>query len=122
MNDFLQSLRSGALQSQRPGMTRKAYDHTYHSANQQYQYYNNTPPETGSQSAYPAGPYVSNGQDDASTSLLLLAIETLSRQIGKLAENQTQLVATQEKTADIIERQTLAIEKIINHLELSSRK
>lgn len=110
MNDFLQSLRSGALQSQRPGMTRKAYDQ-----------YHNTSPETGSQSAYPASTYAPKGQDDASTSLLLLAIETLARQIGILAENQTQLIATQEKTADIIERQTLAIEKIITHLELSPK-
>lgn len=120
MNDFLQNLRTGNQQSQRSGMTRKAYDHTYHSANQQYQYYN-TPPGKANQS-YPAEQYIPRGENDMPTSLLLHSVENLSQQIGKLAENQDHLIEVQKKTASIIERQTIAIENIIKHLELSPKK
>ncbi len=123
MNDFLQSLRNGNPQTQRPGMTRKTYDHTYHSTNQQFQYYNKQHSNNTNQGDQGSSDRQSVSQEgsDASSSLLLYTIQNLSQQIETLASNQDQLIKIQEKTTNVIERQTNAIEKIIKHLELSPK-
>lgn len=120
MNDFLQSLRSSSQRSARTGMTRRAQDHHFHSVNQRFQFYsenNSTEPQS-----YPAPEYypkqsASDGEDHNVSSLLLHTIENLSQQIESLTKKQTQLIAAQEKTADVIGRQTRALETIIENVD-----
>ena len=58
--------------------------------------------------------------DDTSTmSILAEAIENLSSHIETLTKNQDYLITAQERTADMIERQAIAIERIIDHLNIA---
>ncbi len=52
------------------------------------------------------------------TAMLAEAIESLSRHIETLANNQDYLVTVQERTAEMLERQVIAIEKIVDHLHI----
>ncbi|OGR50754.1 MAG: hypothetical protein A3J80_00710, partial [Desulfobacula sp. RIFOXYB2_FULL_45_6] len=53
------------------------------------------------------------------TSMLAEAIENLSNHIETLAKNQDYLINVQERTADMLERQAIAIERIVDHLNIS---
>ncbi|MFH2060592.1 MAG: hypothetical protein ABIJ59_17040 [Pseudomonadota bacterium] len=126
MNDFLQSLRNGQAEKPKTPKTRKNSDNSYHytsaprfpsygggysnSRNQQMR----RPPisqQPGNQAPM---------MDDVTvTSMLAEAIEGLSRHIETLAKNQDYMVAVQERTADMLERQAIAIERIVDHLNIA---
>lgn len=128
MNDFLQSLRNGQAEKARTPKTRKNYDNSYHYTSQprfhSYGGYANTrnqqmkrPPQ--SQPA-PQGNQTPAIDDTTVTSMLAEAIEGLSRHIETLAKNQDYLVTVHERTADMLERQAIAIEKIVDYLNIDS--
>ena len=125
MNDFLHSLRNGQAEKPRTPKTRKNSDNSYHYTstprfhsygghqnNRNQQHMKRTPAQhqTGNQFAV----------DEASTmSMLTEAIENLSTHVETLTKNQDYLISTQERTADIIERQTIAVERLVDHLNIA---
>ena len=121
MNDFLQSLRNGQAEKPRTQKTRKNYDNTYHYTSQpRFQQSYGAPGYQNNRNQHmkrPLPQHHSGNQlpmDDAPTpSMLSEAIENLSSHIETLAKNQDDLVTAQERTADMLERQTIAIEKIV---------
>ncbi len=117
MNDFLQTLRNGPSEKQRTPMTRKNWDETFHSSSQQYQHMNRQVPN------FIPPNQMNPNQMNMETSVhspLHGAIEKLSNSLRALSQNQKILVDVQEKSADMLERQVCAIEKILDHLNISS--
>jgi len=55
-------------------------------------------------------------EDGSTPSMLAEAIETLNTHTEILAKNQDYLIAAQEKMTGMIERQSIAIEKVLDHL------
>lgn len=122
MNDFLQSLRSNHTEKQRMVMTRKSFDATYDNPNHRFhsgrgyhnngkQYMNRLP------QPWHRGNHVA--VDEVSPSLLQGAIASLSNHVESLAENQKYLLNAQEKTAAMLERQVIAVERILGYLNIS---
>ena len=111
MNDFLQTLRSGHMEKQRAPMTRRSYDEAFYNSGPKYQYVNRPAP--------PYQPPVRAPEVAAEPSRLLAAFDALSGHMETLAVNQKYLIDAQEKTADMIERQVRAIEKILDHFNIS---
>jgi len=129
MNDFLQSLRNGQAEKQRTPKTRKNSDTSYQ--------YNNTSRfnSYGGGGGYqntrnhqmkrpqPQGmPQQMGNQipaEDANITLLADILDNLSSHVETLVKNQDYMVNIQERTADMLERQAIAIERIVNHLKLS---
>lgn len=93
MNDFLQALRTNRPERQRSPMTRRSYDATY---NMQ----------------------VPASADEITASRLQDAVEGMNTCMGILAENQKYLIDAQERIADSLERQAIAIERILGHLNI----
>lgn len=124
MNDFLQSLRNGQAEKPRTQKTRKNYDNAYHYTSQpRFQQSYGAPGYQNNRNQHmkrPVPQHQSGNQlpmEDAPTpSMLSEAIENLGSHIETLAKNQDDLVTAQERTADILERQTIAIEKIVIYL------
>ncbi len=125
MNDFLQSLRNGQAEKPRAPKTRKNYDNSYHYTTQRFNSYGGGYQNTRSQNAKrPPLPALQSGNglpmDETSvTSMLAEAIENLSSHIETLAKNQDYLINVQERTADMLERQAIAIERIVEHLNIA---
>lgn len=127
MNDFLQSLRNGQAEKPRTPKTRKNHDNSYHytSAPRFHSYggYQNT---RNQQNKRPPAAHQPGNQipadDMSTTSLLAEAIEDLNSHIETLANNQNYLITVQEKTADMLERQAIAIERIVDHLNIGTEK
>ncbi len=94
MNDFLQALRTNRPERQRSAMTRRNYDATYNS-------------------------HIQPPVDEATASRLQNAVEALNSGLGVFAENQKYLIDARERIADSLERQAIAIERILNHLNIS---
>lgn len=127
MNDFLQSLRNGQAEKPRAPKTRKNYDNSYHYTTQRFSNsygggYQNT---RGQNVKRPPIPALQGGNglpmDETSvTSMLAEAIENLSSHIETLAKNQDYLINVQERTADMLERQAIAIERIVEHLNIAA--
>lgn len=126
MNDFLQSLRNGQAEKQRTPKTRKSYDNSYHySSGPRFHSYGSGYQNTRSQQMKrpPASHQPGNQMpmdDNLSASMLAEAIESLNIHIESLAKNQEFLINAQERTADMMERQAIAIERIVNHLNISA--
>lgn len=93
MNDFLQTLRTKRSEKQRPAMTRKNYDATY-------------------SSRMPAP------EDETAVSRLQGAVEELNRRLGEFAGNRQYLTDAQERIADGLERQVIAVEQILARLNI----
>ena len=93
MNDFLQALRTHRSERQRPAMTRRNYDATYNNK-------------------------VSAPVDESTASRLQNSVESLNAHMGAFAENRKYLIDAQERIADSLERQAIAIERILNHLNI----
>ena len=126
MNDFLQSLRNGQAEKPRTPKTRKNYDNPYHYTTQRFNNsYGGGYQNTRSQNVKrPPMPVLQSGNglpmDETSvTSMLAEAIENLSSHIETLAKNQDYLINVQERTADMLERQAIAIERIVDHLNIA---
>ncbi len=124
MNDFLQSLRNGQAEKPRTPKTRKNFDNSYHyTSSPRFNSYGNGYPNTrNSQMKRPPVTQQPGNQlpvDEMTTiSMLAEAIENLNLHIETLAKNQDYLITVQEKTADMLERQAIAIERIVSHLDL----
>ena len=93
MNDFLHPLRTKRPEKQRPAMTRKNYDATYTSRM--------------------PGPV-----DETGASRLQGAVEELNSRLGEFAENRKYLTDAQERIADCLERQAIAVEQILARLNI----
>jgi hypothetical protein len=125
MNDFLQSLRNNQAEKPRTPKTRKNYDNSYHyTSAPRFQSYGGFSNSRNPQMKRPSATHHQGNQapvmdDSTVTSMLAEAIESLSRHIETLANNQDYLVTVQERTADMLERQAIAIEKIVSYLDLS---
>ena len=93
MNDFLHPLRTKRVEKQRPAMTRKNYDATYSSR-------------------------ISAPVDETAASRLQGAVEDLNNCLGGFAENRKYLNDAQERIADGLERQAIAVEQILARLNI----
>ncbi len=129
MNDFLQSLRNGQADKQRPQKTRKSYDNSYHYTSPRFHNHSSGYPGTRSQQMKrPPAQHQNPNQhkpqtqsdDSGSTNLLAEAIETLNTHIEMLNKNQEFLINAQERAVDMMERQAEAIEEIVKHLQATS--
>lgn len=124
MNDFLQSLRNGQAEKPRTPKTRKNYDNSYHYTSpprfNSYGGYQNT---RNQQMKRPPAQHQPGNQipmDEPSMMALLSdAIENVCSHIETLVKNQDYLINAQERTADILERQAIAIERILDHLNIA---
>jgi hypothetical protein len=112
MNDFLQTLRSNQSEKQRTPMTRRSYDEAFYNASPRYQYANRT--------AAPFQPPNQLQEPEEESSRLLNALENLNGHMAALAQSQKHLIDAQEKNAEMIERQVIAIERILEHLQIGS--
>ncbi len=127
MNDFLQSLRNGQAEKQRTPKTRKNSENSYsYSSSPRYHSYGGYQNNRSQHMKRPPMQQSPGNQmsmdDNASTSMLAEAVETLSSHIETLAKNQDYLVSVQERTADMLERQAIAIERIVDHLNIAPGK
>ena len=93
-------------------MTRKNYDEAFYNAVPRYQYVN--------RSAATFQPPNQMREPEAENSRLQDAVENLTNHMATLAENQKRLMDAQEQTADMLERQVIAFERILDHLQISS--
>jgi len=123
MNDFLQSLRNGQAEKQRTPKTRKNFDNSYHYTSpprfQSYGGYQNNRNQHMKRPPSQQPPGNQLPMDDNSTMMLAEAIENLNNHIETLVKNQDYLINAQEKTADMVERQAIAIERIVAHLDIA---
>jgi len=125
MNDFLQNLRNGQAEKQRTPKTRKNFDNSYHyTSSSRFNSYGGGYQNTRNHNMKRQLPQHQAGNqlptdDTSTTSMLAEAIENLSSHIETLTKNQDHLITAQEKTADMIERQAIAIERIIDHLNIA---
>ena len=125
MNDFLQSLRNSKAENQRIPMTRKTYHNVYHQTKQRFPAGNGYQPNGNPQMKRPPVSYQSRNQmpaEEGAPSILTQAVETLNSQLEILLDNQTNLISAQERTADMLERQASAIERIVDHLTASGKQ
>ncbi|MCD4675272.1 MAG: hypothetical protein K8S18_04655 [Desulfobacula sp.] len=127
MNDFLQSLRNGQADKQRTPKTRKNSDNSYHyTSSSRFQSYGGYQNNRNQHMKRPPAPRQTGNQlpmdETATTSMLAEAIENLSSHIETLVKNQNYLVAAQEKTADMLERQAISVERIVDHLNIAPGK
>jgi len=93
MNDFLQALRTNRPERQRTVMTRKNYDETYNSQ-------------------------IPAPVDETAVSRIQGAVEDLNDRLGGFVENRKYLIDAQERIADSLERQSIAVERILAHLNI----
>ncbi len=129
MNDFLQSLRNGQAEKPRTPKTRKNFDNSYqYSNNSRYSSYGggggyqNTRNQQMKRQPSQGMPHQGGNQipaEDPSMTLLADILENLSSHVETLVKNQEYMVNIQERTTDMLERQTMAIESIVSHLNLS---
>jgi hypothetical protein len=128
MNDFLQSLRNGQAEKPRTPKTRKNADNSYQYTNNNNRFntygqgYQNTRNPNMKRQMPPGLPHQGGNQipaEDPSTALLADILDNISIHVETLVKNQEYMVNIQERTADTLERQAIAIERIVNHLNLS---
>lgn len=122
MNDFLQNLRNGQAEKQRPQKTRKSYDSSHQYANPRFHSYGGYQNGRNQQKRPPGQSQNVNqasADDNLVTSMLAEAIETLSSHIETLGKNQGEMIKTQKKTANMLERQVNAVERILKHLNIA---
>lgn len=128
MNDFLQNLRNGQADKTRTAKTRKSQDNGYHysSAPRFHSYSGGFQNTRNQQMKRPVNPAPASNktpsEDMTSNAMLIEAIESLGAHVENLTRNQDALITVQEKTADMLERQAIAIEHIAEALNLNERK
>ena len=124
MNDFLQSLRNGQAGKPRTPKTRKNTDNSYHyTSNPRFHSYGGYQNNRNQGMKRPPSQHQSGNQSPSdeisTTSMLTDAIENLSSHVETMAKNQDYLISIHERTADMIERQAIAIERIVDHLNIA---
>jgi len=127
MNDFLQNLRNGQAEKQRPQKTHRNRDNFYQYSNSRFHSYGGYQNTKNSQSmkrpsrqTHPGNQI--SGADNIGTSMLAEAIENLNIHIETLAKNQDYIIKIQEKTANMLERHVNAFERVLNHLNIEPAK
>jgi hypothetical protein len=128
MNDFLQSLRNGQAEKPRTPKTRKNSDTSYqYNNNSRFNSYGggggyqNTRSHQMKRHQSQGSPQQMGNQipaEDANITLLADILDNLSNHVETLVKNQDYMVNIQERTADMLERQAIAIERIAAHLNL----
>lgn len=128
MNDFLQSLRNGQAEKPRTPKTRKNSDTSYqYNNNSRFSSYGggggyqNTRSHQMKRPQSQGMPQQMGNQmpaEDANITLLADILDNLSNHVETLVKNQDYMVNIQERTADMLERQAIAIERIAAHLNL----
>ena len=123
MNDFLQSLRNGQAEKPRTPKTRKNFDNSYHyTSSPRFHSYGGYQNTRNQHMKRPPASHQAGNQlptdESTTTSMLVEAIENLSSYLETLAKNQAYLINAQERAADMLERQTIAIERIVDHLNI----
>jgi hypothetical protein len=128
MNDFLQSLRNGQAEKPRTPKTRKNSDTSYqYNNNSRFNSYGggggyqNTRNHQMKRPQSQGMPQQMGNQipaEDANITLLADILDNLSNHVETLVKNQDYMVNIQERTADMLERQAIAIERIAAHLNL----
>ena len=95
MNDFLQNLRNGQAEKQRPQKTRKSYDSSHQYANSRFHSYGGYQNSRNQHMKRPPSQTQNGNQvsadDNLVTSMLAEAIETLSSHIETLGKNQDEM-------------------------------
>jgi len=123
MNDFLQNLRNGQAEKQRPHKTRKSYDSSHHYTNQKFHSYGGYQSSRNQHMTRPSGKPQNGNQitadDNLVVSMLAEAIETLSSHIEILGRNQDEMIKAQQKTAQMLECQVNAVERILKHFNIA---
>jgi len=124
MNDFLHNLRNGSSDRQQV-VTRKNQNKTNHYTTKR-SHSNNGFQNRGFQNIKRPimGTFGGNqkSMDDVTPSLLVEAIDSLNNNMEILSQNQKYLVKAQERSADMMERQVTAIEKILDHIDIGSKQ
>jgi hypothetical protein len=121
MNDFLHNLRNGNNEKKQ-GMARKTQNKTNHFTTQR-SHSNNGLRNRGIQ--HLKRPFADNyngnqkSMDDVTPSLIVEAIDSLNGNMEILSQNQKYLVKAQERTAEMMERQVIAIEKVLDRLNIA---
>ena len=124
MNDFLQSLRNGQAEKPSTPKTRKNTDNSYHyTSNPRFHSYGGYQNNRSNGMKRPPAQNQAGNQlpteETSITSMLTEAIDNLSSYVETLAKSQDYLISIQERTADMIERQAIAIERIVDHLNIA---
>ncbi len=126
MNDFLQSLRNGQAEKQRTQKTRKTYDNNpyHHTSSPRFHPYGsnpyNRPPQPPmKRQSPPAAPHQGgNEMPIEETALLADTIENLASHVETLVRTQEYMASIQDRTAENLERLAIAVERIVNHLNM----
>jgi hypothetical protein len=123
MNDFLQNLRNGQAEKQRPQKTRKSYDSSHHYTNPRFHSYGGSQNSRNQQMkrshVQPQNRNQNSADDNLVTSMFAEAIETLSSHIETLGKKQDEMIKAQQKTVNVLERQANAVERILKHLNIA---
>ena len=124
MNDFLQNLRNGQSEKQRPQKTRKSYDNSHHYSSSRFHAYGGYQHSRKQQQMkrppiHTQGGKQTSPDDNLVTSMLSDAIETLSGHVEVLVKNQNDMIGVQKKTASMLEKQVDFVERIINHMNIA---
>ena len=124
MNDFLQSLRNGQAEKQRIPKTRKNIDNSYqYSSPSRFHSYSGYPNTRNQNMKRPPVPHQPGNQlpmdEPPTTTMLAEAIENLTGHIETLVKNQDYMISINERTADMLERQAIAIERIVDYLDIA---
>ncbi len=111
MDDFLQNLRNDKNKKQGAKMTRKTSKKNNQNATQMSHFNNGIQQRKKS--------FIANNNDvmkptsDVGPSQLEQAINSLNSQMDFFSQHQKHMAKAQERTADMIERQVVAIEKVL---------
>ncbi len=134
MNDFLQSLRNNQAEKPRVPKTRKTYDNSYQYSSgpggprfnsyigNGYGNTNSAPPMKRHPIHGGMPPHQGGNQmpmEDPNTTMMADILDNLNNQIDTLIKNQEYMITVQERTADLLQRQTDAIELVMAHLNIA---
>ena len=123
MNDYLKNMKNGQTDKGRTPKTRKNFNNTYpYSAGSRFNTYGSNYPNTrGANVKRSSGGGIQGGNrlnmDDATVlSMLVEALGTLNNLVDNLLKAQDDMITVQERNSDMMERQAIAMEKIVNQL------
>jgi hypothetical protein len=124
MNDFLQSLRNGQAEKPRTPKTRKNSDNSYHyTSSPRFPSHGGYQNNRNQHMKRPRMQHQPGNQipmdETSAVSLLADAIENVCSHIETLTKNQDYLINAQERTADMLERQAIALERVVGHLNIA---
>jgi hypothetical protein len=123
MNDYINNMKNGQTNKTSSPKTRKTFDNSYpHTASSRFNSYGQNYPNTrGGNVKRPAGQGIQQGNqpssdENSASSMLFVALDTLNNLIDKILKTQDDMINIQEKNSDILERQAIAMERIVEYL------